>query len=73
MKTMVDETVQQLAIKLWLEWIGHQDDVQSRILWGMLNGTEGMVALAVEWANQGPRQREAWYDVARRAMELVNG
>lgn len=72
---VVSEEVEQLAIKLWLEWLGYQDDAQRRIMWRLmsctLNGDWASAgALAVEWADQGQRQREAWYDVARRAMEL---
>lgn len=70
---MVSDEVEQLAIRLWLEWLGYQDDAQRRIMWRLMSNKDGTVTLAMEWADQGERQRDAWYDVAKRAKELLNG
>lgn len=70
---MVSDEVEQLAIRLWLEWLGYQDDAQRRLMWSLMSNKDGTMALAMEWADQGQGQREAWYDVAKRAKELLNG
>lgn len=70
---MVRQEVEQLAIKLWIEWLGFQDGAQTRMQWSMNSGHNRTVAMALEWANQGQDQRNAWYAVAERALELANG
>lgn len=63
--------VEQLAIQLWIDWSNFQHGIRARIEWDMRGGTDGLIAMATEWAGQGQHQRNAWYAVAERARELL--